>query len=115
MGKSWQWFILAYATALRMLLIAKGIQNWIPLVFQVPQLKEGLVKHSQALFLANRTPAVPFSTPKHTKKNPYRPHLPTLHRGTTASTWQDSSSALHFAASGGFQDVVETLLEAASK
>ena len=95
------------------LLIAKGIQNWIPLVFQIPQLKEGLVKHSQALFLANRTPAVPFSTPKHTKKNPYRPHLPTLHRGTTASTWQDSSSALHFAASGGFQDVVETLLEAA--
>ena len=88
---------------------------WIPLVFQIPQLKEGLVKHSQALFLANRTPAVPFSTPKHTKKNPYRPHLPTLHRGTTASTWQDSSSALHFAASGGFQDVVETLLEAASK
>ena len=59
MGKSWQWFILAYATALGMLLVAKGIQNWIPLVFQIPQLKEGLVKHSQALFLANRTPAVP--------------------------------------------------------
>lgn len=59
-GKSWQWFILAYTTALGMLLVAKGIQNWIPLVFQIPQLKEGLVKHSQALFLANRTPAVPF-------------------------------------------------------